>query len=75
MSLDVLMVYNVHVMWTRLSFSDISSYELLIQQQIDVILDRFKEVDIGDKVTIKSKLRESAYLDDINISTIGYSEN
>jgi len=58
---------EVHVMWTRLSFLDISSSEssseLSIQMKFDVILNRFKEVDIGGKVTIKSKLREIAYPD------------
>jgi len=54
-------------MWTRLSFSDISCSELrsklCIQQDIDVIVARFKEVDIAGKVAIKSKLHEIAYPD------------
>jgi len=36
---------------------------LLIQQEFDVILNWFKEVDIADKVSIKSKLHEIAYPD------------
>jgi len=36
---------------------------LSIQQEFDIILNYFKEVDIAGKVTIKSKLREVAYPD------------
>jgi len=54
-------------MWTRLSFSNISSgqssFELSIQQEFDVITNRFKELDMGEKLIIKNKLREIAYLD------------
>jgi len=53
-------------MWTRLSFSDISSCqsscELSIQKEFDVIANRFKEVDIRGKLA-KNKLREIAYPD------------
>ena len=60
-------LHEVHVMWTRLSFSDISSgqssSELSYEQEFDVIAKRFKEVDIGGKLTIKNKLREIAYPD------------
>ena len=38
-----------------------SSSQLSIQQEWDVILSRFKQVDICGKVTIKNKLREIAY--------------
>jgi len=65
-ALSIIPLNRVHVMWTRLSFSDISSSEssskLSIEQKFDIILDRFKEFDIGGKVTIKSKLREIAFL-------------
>jgi len=58
-------------MWTRLIFLDSSkcdsSSELPIQQEWDVIIFRFKQVDICGKVTIKNKLREIAYL---NMTTI-----
>jgi len=54
-------------MWSRLSFSDISSgqssSELSIQQEFDVIANRFKELDMGGKLTIKNKLLEIAYPD------------
>jgi len=63
----VIPLNEVHVMWTRLSFSDISSghsfSELSCQQELDVITNRFKEVDIGGKLTIKNKLREITYPD------------
>jgi len=72
----VILLNEVNVMWTRLSFSDISSSqsssELSIQQEFDVIAKHFNEVDIEGKVTIKGKLREIAYLD-IIMSAIGKS--
>jgi len=58
---------EVHVMWTRLSFSGLfecdSSSRLSIQQEWDLILSRFDKVDICGKVTIKNKLCEIAYPD------------
>jgi len=51
----------VHVMWTRLSFSDLSSSELSIKQEWEVISKCFDELDIGGKITIKGKLAEIAY--------------
>ena len=63
----VIPLNEVHVMWMRLSFSKLSkcdsSSELSIQQERDVILSRFKQVDIYGKVTIKNMLCEIAYLD------------
>ncbi|XP_027926093.1 uncharacterized protein LOC114183319 [Vigna unguiculata] len=47
-------------MWTRLSFSNVSSSQsegqLSIQREVDLLLNLFKEVDIAEKVTIKHKL-------------------
>jgi len=37
------------------------SFELSIQQEFDVILNHFKEIDIAGKETIKIKLREITY--------------
>jgi len=52
----------LHIMWTRLSFSNISSNEslprLCIDKEIDIVVNRFSEVDIVGKVTIKQKLLE-----------------
>ncbi|XP_052728511.1 uncharacterized protein LOC128195308 [Vigna angularis] len=49
-----------HVMWTRLSISDIvsneSQPELSIQHELTMVEEKFKEVEIGGKVTIKQKL-------------------
>jgi len=63
----VIPLNEVHVMWTRLSFSDIfsgqSSSEFSIQQEFDVIANRFKELDMGGKLKIKNKLHEIAYPD------------
>jgi len=63
--LGVIPLKEAHVMWTRLSFSDMSSSDsslkFSIQQEFDVILNNFKQVDIASKVTIKSKLREVVY--------------
>jgi len=51
---------EIHVMWTRLSFSNVSSSQpegqLSIQREVDLLLNIFKEVDIVGKVTIKHKL-------------------
>jgi len=51
---------EIHVMWTRLSFSNVSSSQsegqLSIQREVDLLLNLFKEVDIAGKVTIKHKL-------------------
>ena len=65
--LGLIPLTEVHVMWTKLSFSYISCSEsrseLCIQQDIDIIVARFKDVDIAGKVAIKSKLHEIAYPD------------
>ncbi|XP_052728537.1 uncharacterized protein LOC108327432 [Vigna angularis] len=49
-----------HVMWTRLSISDIvsneSQPELSKQHELTMVEEKFKEVEIGGKVTIKQKL-------------------
>ena len=61
----VIPLNQVHVMWTRLSFSDLSSSksssELSIKQEWEVISKRFDELDIGGKITMKGKLAEIAY--------------
>ena len=53
---------ELHIMWSRLSFSDLLSAESIpefgIQQEINLLINRYKEVDITGKVTIKHKLRE-----------------
>ncbi|XP_068483428.1 uncharacterized protein [Phaseolus vulgaris] len=62
---------SVHLIWTRLSFLDISSddtsAELSIQQEWVVIMNRFKEVDMAGKINIKAKLREITYLDNTSL--------
>ena len=62
---------SVHLIWTRLSFLDISSddtsTELSIQQEWAVIMNRFKEVDMVGKINIKAKLREIAYPDNTSL--------
>jgi len=51
---------EIHVMWTRLTFSNVSfsqsEGQLSIQREVDLLLNLFKEVDIARKVTIKHKL-------------------
>jgi len=63
--LGIIPLDEVHVMWTRLIFYGISSCvtstELTIKQEVHVILNRFEQVDIGGRVTVKGKLREIAY--------------
>ena len=53
----------VHMFWRRLQFFDqgLCEAEVSIDDEIKTIRKRFKDVDVGDKVTLKSKLREIAY--------------
>ncbi|KAH1188627.1 hypothetical protein GmHk_20G056570 [Glycine max] len=53
----------VHTFWRRLHFSDqgLCAAKVSINDEIDTIRKRFKDVDVGSKVTLKSKLREIAY--------------
>jgi len=48
---------EIHIMWTRLTFSNVSSSQLegqlSIQKELDMVLNHFKDVDIAGKVTIK----------------------
>ena len=64
---------TVHLYWTRLSFNDMGfidqNEEFCLQQEFDAISQRLKEVDIVGKITIKSKFREIAFLDDFCVST------
>ncbi|KAH1262902.1 hypothetical protein GmHk_02G005422 [Glycine max] len=54
-SLDV-----IHVFWRRLSCSDQGLFEpeVSINEEMETISKRFKELDVCGKVTLKSKLRE-----------------
>jgi len=56
----IIPLQEIHVMWTRLSFSNVSSSQsegqLSIQREVDLVLNLFKEVEIAGKVTIKHKL-------------------
>ena len=57
---------SVHMFWRRLHFSDqgLCAAEFSINDEIETIRKRFKDVDVGGKVTLKSKLREIAYLEE-----------
>jgi len=52
-----------HIFWRRLSFSDQGLYEpqVTITKDMETISKRFEELDVCDKVTLKSKLREIVY--------------
>ncbi|KAH1253373.1 hypothetical protein GmHk_04G010061 [Glycine max] len=54
---------SVHMFWRRLYFSNqgLCEAEVSINNEIETIRKRFKDVDVGGKVTLKSKLREIAY--------------
>jgi len=54
---------SVHMFWRRLNFSNqgLCEAEVSINDEIESIHKRFKDVDVGGKVTLKSKLREIAY--------------
>ena len=44
--------------------------DMYVQQEFDVILKHFIEVDIAGKVTIKSKFREIAYFGMTSVFTV-----
>ncbi|KAH1194087.1 hypothetical protein GmHk_19G054976 [Glycine max] len=54
---------SVHMFWRRLHFFDqgLCEAKVSINDEIETIRKRFKGVDVGSKVTLKSKLREIAY--------------
>jgi len=56
---------SFHMFWRRLSFSDqrLSEPEVSIKEEMETISKRFEELDICGKFTLKSKVREIAYLD------------
>jgi len=56
----------VHMYWRRLSFSDqgLCEAKVSIKEEMDRIYKRFEELDVCDKVTFKSKLREFTYPDE-----------
>jgi len=51
---------EIHTMWTRFTFSNVSSSQLKgqlsIQREFDLVLNHFKDIDIARKLTIKHKL-------------------
>ena len=51
--------------WRRLSFSyqGLSEHQVSITEEMKIISNRFEELDICGKVTLKSKFREIAYFD------------
>ncbi|BAT99706.1 hypothetical protein VIGAN_10121400 [Vigna angularis var. angularis] len=55
---------EIHIMWRRLSFSNVElneiEPELSIERELNMVQERFNEVDIGGKVTIKQKLLDIA---------------
>ncbi|XP_073222076.1 uncharacterized protein [Cicer arietinum] len=54
----------IHVWWSKLTFHvDASSKpsELSVKHEIDVIVKKFEELDVPDKISLKGKLREIAY--------------
>ncbi|KAL5147409.1 hypothetical protein HKD37_06G017102 [Glycine soja] len=55
----------VHMFWKRLCFLDqgLCEVEVSIKEEIETISKRFEELDVCDKVTLKSKLRDIAYPD------------
>ncbi|KAH1253189.1 hypothetical protein GmHk_04G009923 [Glycine max] len=62
---DSISLDSIHMFWRRLSFSHqgLCEAEVTIKEEIETISKRFQELDVCDKVTIKSKLREIAYPD------------
>jgi len=63
--LDTIPLDTIHMFWRRLSFSDqgLSKPEVSITEEMETISKWFKELDVCDKVTLKSKLWEIAYPD------------
>lgn len=58
--LGMIPLQEIHIMWTRLTFSNVSSTQLedqlSIQRELDLVLNHFKDIDIVGKVIIKQKL-------------------
>ncbi|KAL5134493.1 hypothetical protein HKD37_03G007636 [Glycine soja] len=56
---------SIHMFWRRLSFSDqgLSKPEVSIKEEMETISKRFEELDVCGKFTLKTKLREIAYID------------
>ena len=54
---------SIHPFWRRLCFSDegFSELEVRIKPEMDVIYERFEDLDICGKVTLKGQLGELAY--------------
>lgn len=54
------MLAEIHIMWTKLSFSNFitneSQPELCIQHELDMVEECFKEVDIREKVKHQTKI-------------------
>ena len=55
----------IHMFWRRLSFldQDLSTLEVCITEEMKSISKWFEDLDICDKVTLKSKLQKIAYPD------------
>ncbi|XP_004506468.1 uncharacterized protein [Cicer arietinum] len=54
----------IHVWWTKLTFHDDGSgkpSELSVKHEIEVIVKKFDELDVPEKIALKSKLREIVY--------------
>jgi len=56
---------TIHMFWRRLNFSDhgLSEPEVNITEEMKIISKRVKELDVGGKVTLKSKLWKIPYPD------------
>jgi len=56
---------TIHMFCRRLSFlgQGLSEFEVSITEEMETISKRFEELDVCDKVTLKSKLQEIAYPD------------
>jgi len=56
---------SIHMFWRRLSFSDqgLCEPQVTIKEEMETISKQFEELNVCDKVTLKSKLRKIAYHD------------
>ncbi|KAH1228031.1 hypothetical protein GmHk_10G028118 [Glycine max] len=63
--LGIIPLETIYMFWRRLSFSDqgLSEPQVTITEEMETISKRFEELDVCGKVTLKSKLREIAYID------------
>jgi len=63
--IGIISLDTIHMFWWMLSFTDqgLPEPEVSITEKMKIISKRFEELDICDKLTLKSKLQKIVYPD------------